>query len=252
MQHLADLDDDTLADQYAYPPSQGRAVVRANFVTTLDGSATGEDGLSGSINDEADARVFAVLRALSDVVLVGAGTIRAEGYGRLRTATRWREARARWGLADHPVLAVVSRTLELPDQLLADEPQAGALLVVSTLDAEPTRLQQLRERLGPDAVVLGGRGSVDLVAVLEQLAGRGLSQVLTEGGPTLMNDLVRADLLDELCLTLSPLLVGGHGPRMSAGAPLHQRMHLAHAIASTGPLLTRWTRRPPAARGRTS
>lgn len=252
MQHLADLDDDALAELYAYPPSEARAVVRANFVTTLDGSSTGEDGLSGSINDEEDARVFSVLRALSDVVLVGAGTIRSEGYGRLRTPARWREARARWGLADHPVLAVVSRTLDLPDQVLDADPQAGALLVVSTLDAEPTRVQRLRERLGHDAVVLGGRGSVDLVAVLEQLAGRGLTQVLTEGGPTLMNDLVRADLLDELCLTMSPVLVGGHGRRMSDGAPLHQRMHLAHAISSAGPLLTRWTRRPPAARGRTA
>ncbi len=245
MQHLDDLADDELADLYAYPPSAEDAVVRANVVSTLDGSATGEDGRSGSINDPSDHRVFHLLRALSDVVLVGAGTVRDEGYGRVRTAARWAPMRAALGLAEHPVLAVVTRSLDLPELVLepaeAVEP-AGGLLVVSTQDADPARAAELRQRLGDERVVLAGRGSVDLAATVEQLAGSGLRRVLTEGGPQLLNDLLRADLLDELCLTVAPLLVGGRGPRVAAGAPVTTRMRLAHALQSDGPLLTRWTR----------
>ncbi len=242
MQHLDDLTDDELVDLYGYPAATERAVVRANVVSTLDGSATGDDGRSGSINDEADHRVFDLLRGLCDVVLVGAGTARTEGYGRVSTPRIWRGLRAAQGLAEHPTLAVVSRTLDLPDQLLADDPDGGPLLVLTTQDADPHRLGTLTERLGAGAVLQAGRGSVDLAGAVERLAGAGLRRVLAEGGPHLYNDLARADLLDELCLTLSPLLVGGDGPRIAGGAPLHTRLSLAHALASDGPLLTRWTR----------
>ncbi|GAB3590056.1 pyrimidine reductase family protein [Angustibacter peucedani] len=256
MQHLDDLADDELADLYAYPPSSGLggpgglggagdpegAVVRANFVATLDGSATGDDGRSGSINDPADHRVFDLLRALSDVVLVGAGTARDEGYGRVRTPDRWVALRTALGLADHPALAVVTRSLDVPEALLEPADGAGELLVVSTQDADPARLGQLRERLGDERLLLAGRGSVDLAHVVERLAGSGRRRVLAEGGPQLMNDLVRAGVLDELCLTVAPLLVGGDGPRIGRGAPVHERMRLAHALVSDGPLLTRWTR----------
>src|SRR3954464_1645111 len=88
------LDDDTLARLYAYPPLDGgESWLRVNFVSTLDGAATGADGRSGSINTGADREVFALLRALADVVVVGAGTARAEGYRRAVTATRWRARR---------------------------------------------------------------------------------------------------------------------------------------------------------------
>lgn len=236
------MGDDELADLYAYPPAVEAAVVRANVIATLDGSATGDDGRSGSINDSADHRVFHLLRALSDVVLVGAGTVRTEGYGRVRTAARWVELRAGLGLADHPVLAVVSRSLDVPEALLQPDQRAGALIVVTTQEAAAARPRALRTLLDDDHLLVAGRTSVDLAGVLEQLAGRGLRRVLTEGGPRLLNDLTRADLLDELCLTLAPLLVGGDGPRIAAGGPANQRLRLAHALTSNGPLLTRWTR----------
>lgn len=245
MQHLDDLADDELADRYAYPPSTEGAFVRANFVSTLDGSATGEDGRSGSINDPADHRVFHLLRALSDVVLVGAGTLRTEGYGRVRTSARWAALRGALGLAEHPVLAVVTRSLDVPELVLeagAGAEPAGELVVVSTQDADAKRTAELRERLGEEHVVLAGRGSVDLAGAVEQLAGSGLQRVLTEGGPQLLNDLLRAELLDELCLTVAPLLIGGQGPRIAAGAPVTTRMRLVHALGSDGPLLTRWAR----------
>jgi riboflavin biosynthesis pyrimidine reductase len=243
VQHLDELSDDELADLYAYPGSGDRAVVRANFVSTLDGSATGDDGRSGSINDDADHRVFAALRALCDTVLIGAGTARDEGYGRLGTPDAWAEVREANGLAQHPLLVLVSRSLELPEKVLDDVPEAGGLLVLTTEDADPLALAALTERIGPSSVLQSGRGSVDLVSATESLAGRGLRRILCEGGPQLMNDLARAELVDELCLTVAPLLVGGHGPRISAGAPLRTRMRLAHALRSDGSLLTRWTRR---------
>jgi riboflavin biosynthesis pyrimidine reductase len=242
VRHLDELSDDELADLYAYPGTSERAVVRTNFVSTLDGSATGDDGRSGSINDDADHRVFDALRALCDTVLIGAGTARDEGYGRLRTPDVWAGVREAHGLAEHPLLILVSRSLDLPEKVLDAVPDAGGLMVLTTEDADPTALAALGARLGPSNVLRAGRGSVDLVSACEELAGRGLRRVLCEGGPQLMNDLCRADLVDELCLSVAPLLVGGHGPRIAAGAPLRTRMRLAHALRSDGSLLTRWTR----------
>jgi riboflavin biosynthesis pyrimidine reductase len=242
VQHLDDLSDDELAELYAYPPASELSLVRANFISTLDGAATGDDGRTASINDPADHRVFALLRAVSDVILVGAGTARDEGYGRARTRERLQPLRASLGLADHPTIAVVSRSLELPDALLDESEGSGGLVVVTTQDADPLRLAQLAERLGQTRLLLCGRGSVDLVTALERLAGMGFRRVLTEGGPQLMNDLTRADLVDELCLTIAPLLVGGHSPRIGAGAPYRRPLRLAHAVTSDSSLLTRWTR----------
>src|SRR3954451_700770 len=101
------LDDDTLARLYAYPALDGgESWLRVNFVSTLDGAATGADGRSGSINTGADREVFALLRALADVVLVGAGTARAEGYRRAVTPRKWRARRQAAGQQAHPVVAV--------------------------------------------------------------------------------------------------------------------------------------------------
>lgn len=241
VQHLDDLSDDELADHYAYPPTSERSLVRANFISTLDGAATGGDGRTASINDPADHRVFALLRALSDVVLVGAGTVRDEGYGRVRTPGRLQPLRESLGLAEHPSVAVVSRSLEIPDALLDEAPGTGGVVIVTTQDADPHRLAELGERLGQTRLLLCGRGSVDLVTALERLAGMGFRRVLTEGGPQLMNDLTRADLVDELCLTIAPLLVGGHSPRIGAGAPYHRQLRLMHVLTSDASLLTRWT-----------
>lgn len=240
MQHLDDIGDDELADLYSYPPVTDRAFVRANFVTTLDGSATGDDGRSASINDAADRRVFGLLRALSDVVLVGAGTVRAEGYRPVRTREPWQALRAAMGLAPHPTIAVVSRSLELPDELLTRTGDAGPVLVLSTSTADPRRAAQLADRLGAQAVLRAGRDRVDVTGALEQLGARGLRRVLLEGGPQLMGDVVRAGRLDELCLSISPQLVGGPGPRLADGPPLEQSMRFAHGVQSSGCLLTRW------------
>jgi len=240
LEDLDRIEDDDLAELYAYPADLDRPFVRANFVSTLDGAASGADGRSGSINGAADKRVFTLLRSLADLVLVGAGTARAEGYRPVRTGEVWRELRSRSGLPPAPVLAVVSRSLDLPDGLLEQADGAGPVLVVTSCGADPSRVSAARAALGADAVVQCGQDDVDLVGVLEQLGERGFARLLCEGGPSLMSDLVDVGRLDELCLTLSPKLVGGQGPRITAGGPLDLDLRLGHVIESEGVLLTRW------------
>lgn len=241
--------DDDLARLYAHdPPSSGRAArVRANLVTTLDGAVAGADGSSRSISGPTDLRVLVLLRSLADVVLVGAGTVRTEGYGPLGVRPALAARRARLGMAPSPVLGVVSRSGRLPDRLLAvprtddGEPR---VVVLTCAAASPAALQQLRSRLGDDAVVVRGDEDVDLSAAVDDLASRGLRRVLCEGGPALLRDVVAAGLLDELCLTTSPLLVAGAAPRALVGDALVERLELASLLLADdggGTLLGRWT-----------
>lgn len=181
--------------------------VRANMIATLDGAATGPDGRSGSINGAADHRVFAALRAWADVILVGAGTVRAEHYRAPRTPPPLLGARRGRGQGDHPALAIVSGVGDLPDAVLADDP---APWVVTTAGAPG--LGSLRRRLPRGRVIVHDE-AVDLAATVRALVGAGLPRVLTEGGPTLLGALLSAGLVDELCLTWSPRLVAGPAPR---------------------------------------
>lgn len=231
-----------LHDLYAHPaPRAGRtSAVRANMIATLDGSAQGPDGRSRSINGPADWRVFRVMRAVADVVLVGAGTARAEGYTPLGVPADLRDARAARGQRPDLALALVTASGELPDGLRGtDRPP-----YVVTVSASP-RLAELRAELGDDRVLVAGDEHVDLAAALAALADRGLPRVLAEGGPRLLTDLVRADLVDELCLTSSPLVVGGPGLRAVGGPDWldARRARPAHLLHHDGMLLGRWTLR---------
>lgn len=215
-------------------------VVRANFVTTLDGHATGGNGLSGSINSPADKVVFDLLRALADVVVVGAGTIRAEGYGRLRTEDpALVDLRRSAGRPDHPPLAVVTASGDLPEKVLEPDPHAGELLVLCAAAVA----DKLAARLGADAVIACGTDTVEASAALEALRARGLPQVLTEGGPHLLGTWIQAGVVDELCLTVRPVVVGGTGPRIleaPIGSGPLARFDLAHALAMDGDLMLRY------------
>lgn len=187
--------------------------LRANFVTSLDGAVTLE-GLSGGLSSKDDQNMLGRLRMLSDVVLVGAGTLRAEGYGGLRLGAKRRTWRAEQGLAENPTLAVVSARLELA----ADSPvftEAPARAIVITCAASP---DHQRKALAEVADVLAcGEDEVDLVAAVGALVDRGLTQILCEGGPHLLGSLTAADLVDELCLTVSPLLAGPGARRITDG-----------------------------------
>ncbi|MCR6494283.1 dihydrofolate reductase family protein [Cellulomonas sp. P24] len=240
-------DEADLTALYAHPvPSPGgrrAAHVRANMISTLDGAATGADRLSGSINNAADHRVFSVLRAVTDVVLIGAGTARDEGYTDVAVPAGLVPGRRARGQQDRPELVVVSATGALPDRLLdAEHPP-----LVLTTSRRPD-LPALQRRIGSDRVLVAGDGpTVDLARGLGLLADRGLRRVLAEGGPRLLGELMRQRLVDELCLTWSPLVVAGPAPRVIAAADwltpvvTARPVHLLHA---DGVLLGRWSLDP--------
>ena len=216
-----DLTEAELRKLYRHPvPRPGRVWLRSNFVTSLDGSIQGPDGRSGSINTTSDQHLFALHRAHADAILVGAQTVRAEGYRAVDLAPWQRELRAQEGLSDFPVLAVVTRSLDLDPAIAASGDLAvGAVLVLTTAGKTRVELGPL-EAAGIQVVQLPGATGVDLSAVTVHLARSGLQRVLCEGGSRLHRDLLAANLLDELSLTLAPVVVGGAGSRITAGDPL--------------------------------
>ncbi|MEP7193376.1 MAG: pyrimidine reductase family protein [Actinomycetota bacterium] len=243
-----EMDFEALALAYAYPQlSADQTWVRANFVTTLDGAATGDDGRSGSINTGADRDVFALLRALCDVVLVGAGTARAEGYRRAVVRAPWLNLRQ--GRPAHPTTAVFSRSGVVPPRLSDAREDSGEVLLVTCESAGAEAVDRARGTLGEDHVIIRGDESVDLSAAVDALADRGLPQILCEGGPHLMRDLTASGRLDELCLTIAPTVVAGDGPHITAGAAVTADLMPRLLIESQGTILGRWARPRSAAVG---
>lgn len=224
------LDDDDLREAYAVPsPATWRdgRWVRANFVMSLDGAISGPGGLSQPLGTEADRRVFALARAMSDVVLVGAGTLRAEDY---RPSPR-------------PV-AIVTRSLELTPRLrmFADRgPEHVRPMVMTSERAAHSAPDWLREQA--DVIACGDEG-VDLHQVIGILVAMRLPRILCEGGPALLTDLLAADLVDEILLTLSPRLVGGpaHLVKRAAGLTPPARWSPALVLEHEGTVLTQYRR----------
>jgi len=207
---------------YADPPvAAGRPGVRFNMIASVDG-ATAVDGVAGGLGGEADRALFALLRRLADVVLVAAGTVRAEGYG------------------PSPVpIAVVTRScrLDWDSRFFTAQVARPVVVTVATAPAEA------RARAAEVAdVVVAGERDVDLARALDVLGARGWRAVLCEGGPTLNGQLAAAGLLDELCLTLSPCLVGGDAKRLLAGPllPGPPTLTLASACEEDGFLFLRF------------
>ncbi|MCD0483088.1 pyrimidine reductase family protein [Streptacidiphilus sp. ASG 303] len=233
-----------LAAVYAYPDAADRGVgtpwLRANMVASLDGAARW-DGHSEGLSGTADKRVFGVLRALSDVVLVGAETVRSEGYRPARAREAFAAARAARGQAPAPAVAVVSRNLDLD---FSAPLFTGPLVrtVVVTAEAAPAGARRAAAEVA-DVVVAGGE-QVDMAAAVRALADRGWTRLLTEGGPRLLGQLAAAGLLDELCLSLAPLVVAGDAPRIMHGPQLAaaQRMELRSLLEEDGFLFARYAR----------
>jgi riboflavin biosynthesis pyrimidine reductase len=210
------------------------------MIASLDGAITVE-GRSGPLGRPADRALFLALRHAADVVLAGAGTIRAEGYGPARPSAEQRAARLARGQTERPAIAVVTRSLRLDlDAPLFTE--ADPRTIVVTCDAAPAdRRRAATERA---EVVVAGHDDVDLAAALAALDGLGASLVACEGGPRLNGDLVAADLVDEWDLTLAPWLVGDRSERSSLGPrPAAPRgFELARLLEGDGLLLGRWVR----------
>ncbi len=230
---LRDLDDPLLYAAYEPPRSPW---LRCNMVTTLDGSATGGDGRSGSINDEADHVVFEVLRASAHAVVVGAGTVRAEGYPPLSVSTHLLPLRRARGLTDALPLVVVSNSGGVPPTVAGHDDGSVLLAVPESADG----LATARESLGSDHVVVCGTDGVDLASLVEQLHARGLVRLLTEGGPGLLGSFLAAGLVDELCFTIAPTVVGGEHPRPVGVAGVPTDLDLALLVEQGGTLMGRW------------
>ncbi|MFA1545479.1 pyrimidine reductase family protein [Actinomadura chokoriensis] len=225
-----------LVERYAYPP--GVTWMRANMVASLDGAAQ-RDERSGGLGNAADRHLFLLLRGLADVVVIGAGTVRAEGYGPVRPSEGWDGVRE--GRPPVPPLAIVSRSLDLDfDAPVFTEAQVPTI-VLATATADPVRLKAAREHAD---VIIAGRDSLDFPAAVRELATRGHRRLLCEGGPTVLGQVVAAGLLDELCLTLSPMMLGGNPTRILNGPPVDvpPDMALAHALQDKEFLFLRYTR----------
>ena len=238
LRDAAPLDDDELADCYAI---DGRDTpwLRVNFVSSIDGAAT-DHGLSGGLSGHADKRVFDLLRRLSDVILVGAGTVRAEGYGAMRLDPASVRLRRASGLTAQPVFAIVSGTLGLDPEsaVFSDAPVRPVVVTVG----RSSRLKRDAFSRVADVLVCGEE-TLDVDVMLDAFAKRGLHQVLCEGGPTLFGALLDADRVNELCLTISPLLEGGDARRILVGSrEKARRVTLRHVLISNGTLILRYLR----------
>jgi riboflavin biosynthesis pyrimidine reductase len=232
-------DDPDLAALYAYPAGLDRAWVRANMIESADGAAE-VDGLSGGLSGPADREVFGVLRALADVILVGAGTARAEKYRPARVRPEW--AGLRSGRPAVPPIAVLTgrRDLDLDGPLFAGA-AAGARTIVITSGAAPADRRAAAGALTD--VIIAGERQVGLAAAVSELAGRGYRRILAEGGPHLLGELAGAGLLDELCVTVSPVLAAGQAGRIiqgPAGGATPARLDLAHVLADGSYLFCRY------------
>jgi riboflavin biosynthesis pyrimidine reductase len=200
--HPAELNDDGLVE--AYLPPAGRHL-RVNFVTSLDGSVT-VDGRSGGLGSPGDRRIFNLLRALTDVVLVGHGTAAAEGYGPITASSDVGRLRASLGRPATAPIAVVSKraSLDPASRLVTDAVSPTILVTCASSDGGR------REALAAAGVVVlvCGDDEVDLSLALDRLAELGHGYVLCEGGPTLFRDALAAGVVDELDLSIAPALVG--------------------------------------------
>lgn len=214
--------------------------LRTVMVSSVDGAAT-VDGRVGSLTSPADQRLLLTLRAVSDVVLVGAGTVRAEGYGPLRVEEDVAARRVGRGQTAHPGLAVVTSSgrLDLEHPLFTEA--VTRPLVVTTGSAVTAALTAVAD------VVTAGAETLDLTGALAALRRRGLRRVVCEGGARLNESLLAADLVDELVLTTSPALVGGDAARIVTGAGLRppRRARLTSVLTEDDHLFTRWSLRQP-------
>jgi riboflavin biosynthesis pyrimidine reductase len=234
---------------YAYPEDvvgAGRPWLRANMVESLDGASQAGDGLSAGLSSPGDKKIFGVLRGLADVVLVGASTVRAEGYRPPQPKAAYAAAREAAGRAPVPVIAIVSRSLDLDLTAPLFTEAIVPTVVLTGPDADPELLAATAK--AADVIVAGppGAGGVDPGAAVDALAARGWTRLLTEGGPHLLGQLASAGRVDELCLALSPQLSGGTSRRIIAGTDpmVPQPMELRTLLEDDGFLFARYVRRP--------
>jgi riboflavin biosynthesis pyrimidine reductase len=237
------MQDDDLYGLYAYPDGLTGPWVRGNAIASLDGGAT-TDGTSGGLGGAGDRHLFAVQRELADVIVVGAGTARAERYGGARMSAEQRQRRQGRGQSEVPPIALVTRSGVLEHDLpVLTESEVAPLVMTCGASA-----RDAHSLVGAAAEVVDCSAAdpeqVDLAVLVRKLTDRGLLRVLTEGGPSLLGAFIGAGLLDELCLTTAPLLVGGSAVRVATGGTdVLAVMRPAHVFTDDeGYLYSRYTR----------
>lgn len=215
-----DVTTDDLAGLYARPADAPDGPwIRACMISSLDGAATGPDGLSGGLNNEPDHAVFGALRGLADAVLVGAGTARDEGYGP----------------ADVPIV-LISRGGRVPEGLSTADP--GRVVMVVPASAE--HLGEAEQTLGAEHVWVLGEDQVDFAALRDRMAAAGWREVTCEGGPTTLGALLAAGLIDEVAATVVPRVLAGEHARMSTGPDVDVELDLVSLLEQDGTVLGRW------------
>jgi len=227
---------DELVDAYPWPQGPW---TRACMVMSLDGGIAGPDGVSASLSSPTDRSVLAATRALADAYLVGARTVRAEGYRRVRARPELSARRSAAGSAPAPTLAIVSGGCRF-DWSGSDFQRSDRAPIILTGPRSAEADREAARRAGCEVVVLPG-DRVDPVRALAELQARGLAHVTVEGGPDLLAQVVAAGLLDEVDLTLAPRLVGAAGGPRGREPVLHG-MRLAHLLEDDGFLFGRYVR----------
>jgi riboflavin biosynthesis pyrimidine reductase len=224
-----------LASFYADPPEG----VRVNMIFSADG-AVAFGGRAGPLSCQTDQQLLKILRGFADVVLVGAATARAENYGPVQLSETQQAQRHREGKTKPPPIAVVSRTGELPTRLVSDPSRPP--LLVTCADSAARHDGSSDQRCG---VLVAGEDSVDVALAVALLRTHGLSRVLCEGGPTLLDELVDADIIVEVCVTLAPKLAAsqpvGHR-RQPSRLALPAALRLRHALVYDDYLFLKYRR----------
>ncbi len=233
---ISDIDPVAVYASDSRIPHPDRPWLMLNMITSADG-ATSADDVSGGLSNPEDRQVFSAIRAVADVVLVAAETVRRERYGPPKTSPEVAASRTDRNQAPRPRLAVVSASLDLDFTSPAFDDNPPPLLF--TVDAPPC--DRLAQAEAVAEVHRMGADRVDLAEAMRLIGQTGANVVLAEGGPTLNGQLMAADLLDELCWTISPTLAGNESSRMSKGAPpqLHG-LRLERVLAQDHTLFLRY------------
>jgi len=237
---LADVNPVELVAADFRPTPADRPWVVVNMVASIDG-AIEVDGRSGGLGSPPDKAMFHALRQLPDVILAGAGTVRAENYGPVQLDADAQARRLARGQRALPRLAVVSGRAHLdPTSRLFSDPMQRPL-IITTSSAPADHVDKLRDVAD---IIVAGSGSVDMHAAFAQLRAQELKMLLCEGGPTLNNQLLADDLVDEWCQTIAPVLTGGDATRGASGptSGVSRSLQLARIIVEDDVMLLRYAR----------
>jgi riboflavin-specific deaminase-like protein len=215
-------------------PPAGRPYVVTNFAVTVDGKAT-LHGRSGAIGSDTDTEMLVCLRTRVDAVMIGAGTMRAERYGRPVSDPAKRGRRERRGLSQDPLLVIVSGRLDLPWDAPVFDDRGARVLIFTTSEADPPETTA-------EVRVVRHEGKVDLGDALAFMrAERGVRALLCEGGPRIHAQLIDESLVDELFVTHAPKLAGGDGPSLAVGLPeLERPLEVAWLLEQDGEVYARY------------